>query len=42
MAKPVLIEVRTNKRWYVTIGDAKIAWLPGEKVISMDVVESAS
>jgi hypothetical protein len=34
------IEVRTNKRSYSVIGgNSKVAWLPGEKVVSMDVIE---
>jgi hypothetical protein len=36
------IEVRTNKRAYSVVGgNSKVAWLPGEKVVSMDVIEPA-
>ena len=34
------IEVHTSKRSYSVIGgDSRVAWLPGEKVVSMDVID---
>lgn len=42
MSKPIWISVRTNKRSYSVIGGHKVMWLPGEKVISMDVIEEES
>jgi hypothetical protein len=33
------IEVHTSKRSYCVRGYAKVAWLPGEKVISMEPLE---
>lgn len=36
----VRIEVHTNKRSYSVVGgDSKVTWMPGEKVISMDVID---
>lgn len=34
------IAVVTNKRSYTVIGgDSRVTWMPGEKVVSMDVIE---
>ena len=34
------IEVHTSKRSYSVIGgESKVEWMPGEKVVSMDVIE---
>ena len=34
------IEVVTNKRSYSVVGgNSKVAWMPGEKVVSMDVIK---
>ena len=34
------IEVHTNKRSYSVIGgDKRVTWMPGEKVVSMDVID---
>jgi len=41
MSKTYWIAVKTNKREYWIKPFAKIMWLPGEKVISMEVVEVA-
>jgi hypothetical protein len=37
----IRIEVHTSKRSYTVIGgtDSKVTWLPGEKVVSMDVIK---
>jgi hypothetical protein len=36
----VRIEVHTSKRSYSVIGgDRRVTWLPGEKVVSMDVID---
>jgi hypothetical protein len=36
------IEVHTSKRSYTVIGgSSKVAWLPGEKVVSIDVINPA-
>jgi hypothetical protein len=32
------VEVHTNKRSYTVVGGERVTWLPGEKVVSMDVV----
>jgi hypothetical protein len=35
----VRIEVHTNKRSYSVVdGESKVVWMPGEKVVSMDVI----
>ena len=34
------IEVHTNKRSYSVVGgESKVMWMPGEKVVSMDVIK---
>jgi hypothetical protein len=39
----VRIEVHTNKRSYSVVGgEAKVAWMPGEKVVSMEVIDPES
>lgn len=36
----VRIEVHTSKRSYSVIGgESRVTWLPGEKVVSMDVID---
>ena len=36
----VRIEVHTSQRSYSTIGgESKVEWMPGEKVVSMDVID---
>lgn len=35
------VEVHTNKRSYTVVGGERVTWLPGEKVVSMDVVPPA-
>jgi hypothetical protein len=36
----VRIEVHTNKRSYSVVGgESKVVWMPGEKVVSMDVID---
>lgn len=37
------IEVHTNKRSYSVIGGgSKVTWAPGEKVVSMDVIDPSA
>ena len=37
------IEVHTSKRSYSTIGgESKVTWMPGERVVSMDVIEPSA
>ena len=37
------IAVVTNKRSYSVVGgESKVTWLPGEKVVSMDVIEAGA
>jgi hypothetical protein len=39
----VRIEVVTNRRSYSVIGgESRVTWMPGEKVVSMDVIAPAS
>jgi hypothetical protein len=36
----VRIEAHTNKRSYSVVGgESKVVWMPGEKVVSMDVID---
>ena len=36
------IEVVTNKRSYSVVGgESRVTWMPGEKVVSMDVIDSS-
>ena len=38
----VRTEVHTNKRSYSVVGgDSRVAWLPGEKVVSINAIEPA-
>lgn len=35
----IWVEVNTNKRSYCVVGGHKVTWLPGEKVVSIEVME---
>jgi len=41
MARAMWISVETNKRSYWVMGGHQVTWLPGEKVVSIEVVEES-
>lgn len=42
MSKTIWVAVRTNKRAYSVVGGHLVVWLPGEKVISIEVIQEES
>jgi hypothetical protein len=38
----IWVEVRTNLRSYCVRGGARVAWLPGEEVVSIEIAEDAT